>query len=919
MIQYGFQRLALLNSAGYSRAELPLDDSVSLIAPNNTGKTSLINALQFLLINDRRRMDFGAHDFDKTRKFYFPNNSSYILLEATLPQTGTVVLGCVGKGISHDYEYFAYKGALDIDDFRLPNGSLVTQTQLVSHMAGRSKLISRYSSSEFRDALYGSRKTRNTNEPDLTVFRLEHPSDASAFQQVLTRTLRLDKLNSSDVKNYLLQIFKRDLPDANIDFKQEWDKTFAEVNAERAQYKAAVTQSNRIELLAADFESRLVLRGKIIDWRPRIEEGLRQWQSYYNGAEEKLSQEVTHLRDEQSKQTIRDRDLVKRESELKLLLSNIEDADQKQSDLALRFELVKNRKQLEYQLSAIQQELEAQITLIGQANSRSIEAIRREQQKLQRELAELQQQKNNLSDNLYRRLSAALPLEDLARLNRVFSRSVMTLGPADFDLDIDKLRHVLSQSSSDTIHLDGLKLAVSQLPQQHTQVSEAELNEQLADVINQLEMLKKQLEVAEQMEPAKAKKQQLENEKRQLEQALADFDTLLQLKDKLQERAQKKAELIQTLNEITEQLANFKKLAEDLIARINTINAEHSSLSQKHQDIERLRNQRVDAEVPFRFLEDLDHKHWIAESEWPLSELAERLKQYQRDCRQLLDLNKDLQQGLHELHSGGLTKYQYSDTPDAEWEKIIEFHQMLPKEAEALEKKARSAVINVTASLKELRDGLYSFKGRMREFNRLISSRQLSDLKTFKIEPVDETHLVEAIDSLINTAAQVETGDSFDLFNQNSVLDDVKLERAKQVLIDEGNARQGLKVSDLFRLEFIVGKIDQPDESFQDIDSAASNGTVLMAKLVTGLAMLHLMQDKRHNVQTICYLDEALALDARNQRSLIETAKHFGFSLIFASPSPLATARYCVPIYHTNGRNHISRQGWQILTRHDEI
>ena len=63
MIQHGFQRLVLLGSAGYQRAELPLDDAVSLIAPNNTGKTSLINALQFLLIIDRRRMDFGAHDF----------------------------------------------------------------------------------------------------------------------------------------------------------------------------------------------------------------------------------------------------------------------------------------------------------------------------------------------------------------------------------------------------------------------------------------------------------------------------------------------------------------------------------------------------------------------------------------------------------------------------------------------------------------------------------------------------------------------------------------------------------------------------------------------------------------------------------------------------------------------------------------
>lgn len=38
LAQYGFQKLVLLNSAGYSRAELPLDDSVSIIAPNNTGK-----------------------------------------------------------------------------------------------------------------------------------------------------------------------------------------------------------------------------------------------------------------------------------------------------------------------------------------------------------------------------------------------------------------------------------------------------------------------------------------------------------------------------------------------------------------------------------------------------------------------------------------------------------------------------------------------------------------------------------------------------------------------------------------------------------------------------------------------------------------------------------------------------------------
>ena len=92
-----------------------------------------------------------------------------------------------------------------------------------------------------------------------------------------------------------------------------------------------------------------------------------------------------------------------------------------------------------------------------------------------------------------------------------------------------------------------------------------------------------------------------------------------------------------------------------------------------------------------------------------------------------------------------------------------------------------------------------------------------------------------------------------------------------------------------------------------------------MAKLVTGLALLHLMQDKRYNVQLVCYLDEASSLDQRNQRNLIETAQDFGYALIFASPTPLITARYCVPIGSHDGHNHINRKSWQILELLDEI
>ena len=306
-MQFGFQRLVLLNSAGYSRAELPLDGSVSLVAPNNTGKTSLINALQFLLIIDRRRMDFGAHDIDKSRRFYFPQNSAYVLLEVSLPESGTMVLGCVGKGVSYDYEYFAYAGQLNIEEFQLPDGSLVQQTQLNRHLATFQRQVFSYSGSEFADMVYGGRNRKLTGQQDFCVFRLEHAGDAATFQRVLTRTLRLDKLRSSEVKEYLLQIFRRDLPDASIDFKAEWDKAFSDLNAERNQYFAAVRLQKVLAELEQQQEERLVLRGKLLVMRPKIESGLAQWQHYFEGRQHDLEHQLTQFDSEM--QRLREQDI----------------------------------------------------------------------------------------------------------------------------------------------------------------------------------------------------------------------------------------------------------------------------------------------------------------------------------------------------------------------------------------------------------------------------------------------------------------------------------------------------------------------------------------------------------------------------------------------------------------------------------
>lgn len=913
MTRYGFQTLALLGSAGYQRAELPLDASVSLIADNNVGKTSLINALQFMLIIDQRRMDFGAHDLVAAKRFYFPNNSSYILLEVTLPQTGTVVFGCVGKGVSHDYEYFAYKGGLKINDYRLDNGTLVAQPQLFNHLAGQGKTAYRYDSKDFAKLIYGGNRNKSSSEPDFTVFKLEYSSDASVFQKVLTRTLRLDKLTSAEVKQYLLNIFKRDLDDASIDFKLEWDKAFHEVNAERTQYQAAINQLARIKKIEASYEERLILRGKLLDWRTRIDQGLAGWQQYHEDRTAELKQQENQLNELQQKQTLEDRELTKQMLELTAQQNHLEQTQTQYTTLAARFTLISDRSCFVQQIQDREAELDRLTAVLQQADGRSVQQISRAIEQQNKKAHELSQQLDSLNNNLYLHLHNELSASELERLNKVLSAQAMILSPDAYRLDLTTLQQTLAQTHETKLALAGLELNLETLSPQHQQRSEAELRDELADTQRELANLKQQLEAAQSLAKQHALKQQLKNDIQQLKHELNDYDRLQELSAQEPERLEELAAVRDQLDQIRYKLDNSQQHNEQLRIRLQTIMQQQNAQSSSHRIICELRDKRIDHSEPFQILKELPCKPWHGESNWPLDELAEKLKCYQDDCSRLKELNANLKTDLSLLHSSGLTRYQFAENEDLELKRIIDFSHQLPQEYEALEKKARSAVVNVSTSLRALRNSLLSLQSKMREFNRLIGQRQLSDLSVFKIEAEDETHLVEAINVLIDKSEQVNTGDSFELFNQASVLDDEALDRAKQILIDEGNARQGLKVADLFHLAFVVGKQNQEPELFADIDSAASNGTVLMAKLVTGLAMLYLMQDRRHKLHAICYLDEALALDSRNQANLIATAHDFGYALIFASPAPLTTVRYCVPIFQHNNANHISRDSWQII------
>jgi len=702
-------------------------------------------------------------------------------------------------------------------------------------------------------------------------------------------------------------------PNDSIDFKAEWDKAFADVNAERAQYLAAVRLQPALSDLAQKQQDRLILRGKLLVWKPMIEAALAQWQQHFETRQQHLQHQLAQFGSEMQRLRETDMQLAREQSRHEQEQSSLRAASARLADLNQRFTLIPDRAMLESRRMELESQRDALTVRIGQVASREPRMIARELQRLELELTQLAQEMRTQGNNLYQQLARQLSPAQLEALNKVLSKPVLTLGADAFTLDLPRLIAALDQTSPEMLNLSGLSLRLDTLPGQYQQRTLAELVELEQELHQQTHELQQQLLTAQALESVKQQRQALNQQLVELSVELRDFDEMLHLQEGDPDRQNRLEALVHLLSHLELQLSQSAQRHEALSNQQQQLRHDLDQLQLRHRQIEQRRNQRQDHEGQFSWLAELPHQPWLGQPEFVLDDLADHLQTYLADCRRLGDLDERIRQLLSQVHSGGLTKYEFVGDSEDEILRLVEFSQHLPQEAEALEKKARSAVVNVSACLRELRDGLLSFKRRMREFNRKISGRQLSDLAVFKIEPEDEAALVEAIELLISTAATVDTGETFELFNHQSVLDDDQLNRAKTLLIEEGNARHGLRVADLFRLRFWVGKADREAEAFDDLDSAASNGTVLMAKLVTGLAMLHLMQDQRRPIQGICYLDEALALDARNQRSLIETAAEFGFSLIFASPAPLTTVRYCVPIHHLQGQNQISKHSWQIF------
>lgn len=908
--EYGLRKLVLINSANYEIAEIPLDDAVSIVGPNNSGKTSLINALQFLLIRDKQQMDFGAHDRNSSLKFYFPYPSSYILLEMQL-KSGVVVVGCVGKGFSNEYQYFSYEGSLHIEDYKDVDGSIIEEAFLQEKMREKGISINKYPrSTEFFNNLYGKTDLASS-DLDIRLFSVA-ASLRDVFQKVLIKTLHLDKLDSADIKRFLLQInavnYSKEASSRGFDFKREWNEAFQSVEEDKAQYKACKDSMSSINDLEQKYNRIRELRGKIGTMRPLINEGLSRWEEYKNSEDDRLKKDLAYVRSEVEEYGKKHDQIITENGEVKRKLDEIESKNNRYESLKSWFVFNIDENVLKQNLSSLNDQVAAKQTLLNstrQENVRFISGrIKELEEGINQSLRELES-----GEKLFKRQVQSLLnseekdiLYNLAN-QRILSLSVDELG--DVRSFIESYKTWLN-SQGDILEINGLMLNRCEILAMghYEEKSPEEIQEEINLRKDELEKYKERRRAIEEREKVKNELSALIEKRDSAQKELNDYNEFVELRLSEAERNSEKIKLSKSLQENLSNLEKFDKEKGKSQTKEREIIGKINDLNERNGDISLLRNKRRDVENYADVLEQV-YLPYVYDGN-VMEELPELLKNQVDDCNELDSVSSSKNRILRDLEHRGFTKFIGIEQEDEMTERILDYAQTLPKEEAAIQRNLHVAITRVGNILIELVNQYKTFEDDLTKFNVLITKRRVSDLKKLSIE-INPRDILDAVKIIARHSAY--SADSMGLFSPDAkegYAGNPEVDKAKEKLCRFCDNNDKLRLENLFDLSIKVQKEGELEQNLSDLHAIGSNGTVLMAKLIFGLALLHWMTDKKNATTSICYLDEAASIDEENQKKLIAAAREFGFVLLFASPTAQTTVRYCIRIEKRNNRNVVT-------------
>jgi hypothetical protein len=926
--RYGIRRFALLNTAGYSLGLFPLEQPLSVYGANNLGKSASINALQFPILARMSDMSFGKYSLEASRKFYFASDTSYILVEVSLPH-GPHVIGVAGRGPGGGFghQFFAYAGELHLEHYQ-KNGTCLRQRELFANLERENIKAYELKPEELRRLLVGG----HTSIPlDLTLIPLRSTSEQSlkTFRALFINLLHMREITAAKLKQLFLDAFEHSLRSGSVDYIAACEEAFRDVRRMEADYQSLVAAGPLVEALSAGVAQREVLRGKLHRISPLLDSLLGAWQDYSGARREELVIQAEHYRGEQDGLQQNQRGGTQELMRLEREISEIQRWLGEFGVLKQRFALVDNAHVLEQQLLAAKDAHDELAGALAQSRQFSSEDLDERLRDLEKRLKSVRQQLEHADNNSYARLREEFSQQDVERLMRLFNGALFSLPLGEHGIGLDEdgkwvksLEVILDGFKAERFEVPGLSIDLSHIepPALQALADRAALRDQKERLEKELKQLKTQQSVASDRAASKAQAESLYNQVLDAQKALEDFrrsQTLaVEEPGKLEQLAQAEA----AQDDLKRASDAFTERVQQLSAKLQLVGRQLADLEAKERTLEDAlrRRQLLPANLPFGtpFMDPVDDS---------LENLLPLLNDYQDAWQSLQRIDGQINALYAQIRLKGVAKFDSEDDVERRLHLLVNAYAHRQDEALTLAKARRAAVTDIARTLRNIRSDYDNLEHQLALFNREINRRQVSNLESFRIVLAPNKDALKHIDQIIHSAGQYEEGETLSVFDLNQSADqDVRNEEAKEYLarlVAANHNQLGLK--DLFELAFEITKVGGQPIVHTDIDGAASNGTTMTIKALTNMyLLLHLMdRDQAGKVRLPYYLDEAADIDERNQQALIETSLQLGFVPILASVKPQVSAHIAIDLEGGSGPNgiYIDEADWKYIRRHEPV
>ncbi len=876
----GPQRLILIRSGRYEYAEVELAGALQIVGPNNTGKTTLINTLQFLYLDDRRHMDFGSYTAEQTRDFYFPSQYSYILFEC-LSATGQCVVGWRGqsKTCGGDPERFFYAGPFVAADFLDAKNQVREPRDVNAGLALKQFRVIK-NAQEQRELLLPA---VNGDGRGLGIVALRDSDKYHHFRETLKNLLTLSAITQEQMRDRLLML--ADIPTARaaFDARELFGEDYDRIRARRDQLLKFKKHQSLVERLVNKFAERETARGELV-WRWTDLRTKRQtFEREHEEIVAKLHEEKTSC---ERKVKELDEELTDRRKDVNDFSVEKGKLEKPLDDLkALDKEFAAFPDELERTAIAnLKQEIRKLEIRLDNAESESLDKARRNVNVFGGFVKQKEQVIARFDHLAVTELRKHFSDDELNLVFRVLNRDLL-------EMPLGKNGAVISRREEIIATLRGLlgrmrdgiygDAAISfPLPKGGEPLAGLEnldtAREQLAEYQTTLKRWK---EILTAIEQRKTLEDQLKSRREEVEGKTGnDGQVLVEGKErrlfrfeeyqrKKADEPRQRAELKKIEDSITAANERIAKLGAQLDDAKKAQAGEENAIRRREDDFNKVMGNFNQCIFP-----EFAVKTRVAEGIPDDFDAAIALFVRQQDLQ--TDLSTEIANLLIQTEQWFGDEFRGENESESVGALQAEFEALAEKE-DALARDWNAHIHGLKATFALVLRSLDHVRSAATNLNRAFAKVQVSNLKAVKLEVEEQNDMV----SWIKRLAAFEPGGLFD----NDPQQESAIANFRRKIQDN----PVIRFADLFTLGFTVTGADDQRHTYHNFRQIESDGTTMAIKVLFNLLLLK-DQLRRDDCAVPFFLDEIQTLDPANREAILRTARQLGFIAITAAPEAVS-------------------------------